>query len=271
MYKEVTKQEITLRQDIDMLEKFYGSKLGLTAQSMVLRRLHAVWPHLEGCDVLGYGYDLPYLGSYKKGAHRIIHAMPGGQGAALQKSKRGNTSLLVEEAKLPFMPGVFDRVLVVHGLEETPDLTALFAELWRVMKPQGRIVIIAANRAGLWARSDKTPFGAGRPFSRTQLSKALKRAGFVTMVRSGALYSPPLKAMCGKRMSAAVETFGETVWPGFSGLVLVEAVKRLYAGHDSRERTKILRPRFVSPLGAQMGTKGKIYQPQGAAKAHEKS
>ena len=246
-----------MRQSVPKLENFYTSRLGQAAQAMAVRRLHSLWPHLEGLDVLGYGYGLPYLGSYRKSAHRLIYAMPAGQGAVRHNSKRGNISALVGGAQLPFAPSVFDRVLVAHGAEEAQRLPLLLAELWRVMKPEARIVIIAANRAGLWARSDKTPFGTGRPFSGAQLSRALKQAGFVPSVRAGALYCPPLKSMCGGRTASAFETFGETVWPGFSGLVLVEAVKRLYAGTGSREKKRLLRPNFGSAIGAS----GKVYQP----------
>ena len=245
-----------MRQSVTKLEQFYASRRGLAAQSMVNRRLHALWPHLEGRDVLGFGYGLPYLAEYEKGTHSIIHAMPHGQGAVSHQSRRGNSAVIVPEPQLPFPPATFDRVLVAHGLEETPDLSALLSELWRVMKPEGRIVIIAASRAGLWARSDKTPFGAGQPFSRSQLSNGLKSAQFVPLVRSGALYSPPFKMFCGPRMTETMEKFGETVWPGFSGLVLVEAVKRLYAGHERRAHKKILRPTFAG--SGALGVPGKV-------------
>lgn len=244
-----------MRQSVQKLEQFYASRLGGAAQAMVLRRLQSLWPGLDGLDVLGYGYGIPYLHGYHKSARSIVYAMPPGQGAARQMSARGNVSVLTPDHELPFEPGVFDRVLVAHGLEETPHMQPLLDELWRVMKPEGRIVIVAANRAGLWARSDKTPFGAGRPFSRTQLSDALKSSGFVTLVRSGALYCPPVNKMCGPNMAGGFEKFGETVWPGFSGLVLVEAVKRLYAGRETRARKRLRRPGFsgAGAIGASNG------------------
>ena len=225
---------------------------------MVLRRLHTLWPHMEGLDVLGYGYGIPYLKNYQSKTHKLIHAMPMGQGVVENLTRRGNSSVLVHEHQLPFLPASFDRVFVSHGLEEAAQVPLVLAELWRVMKPEGRIVIAAANRAGLWARSDKTPFGAGRPFSRSQLNRALKKAGFEPLVRSGALYCPPIGKLSGPRMSAMFETFGETVWPGGGGIVLVEAVKRLYVGQNGATRKKILRPNFSGALGAS----GKIYQPK---------
>jgi SAM-dependent methyltransferase len=255
-----------LRQSVDKLEQFYTSKKGIATKTMVLRRLHTLWPHLEGHDVLGFGYSLPFLSEYEKRAHSIVYAQPGGQGITCHKTRRGNASVVVPDPYLPFPPGHFDRVLIAHGFEESADFQTLLSELWRVMKPEGRIVVVAAARAGLWSRNDKTPFGAGRPFSRRQLSNALKREQFVPLVRSGALYSPPLDIACGPKMSRVFEKFGETVWPGFSGLVLVEAVKRLYAGHDGKARKRVLRPAFAG--SGALGAPGKVMKQNKDVKKH---
>jgi len=40
------------------------------------------------------------------------------------------------------------------------------------------------------------------------------------------------------------EKFGETVWPSFSGLVLVEALKRLYAETPGTKSRLVMRPSF---------------------------
>ncbi len=247
-----------MRKSVQELEHFYASRLGAAAQAMVARRLSALWPDLADQDVLGYGYTIPYLHTYQNSAHSVILAMPEEQGAARHVSPHGLSSVLTLDHDLPFEPGIFDRVLVVHGLEEAPRLGRLLEELWRVMKPEARIVIVAANRAGFWARSDKTPFGAGRPFSRSQLSDVLKENGFVPLIRAGALYCPPMNKICGLRSALAFEKFGEVVWPGFSGLVLVEAVKRLYAGRGVGERKKVRKPKLsgVGVLGASREVRG---------------
>lgn len=238
-----------MRESVISLEKFYASKLGLAAKSMVGRRLGAVWPDLSGQDVLGLGYCFPFLEPYVPSAKRLILAMPGGQGAVAQTGKRGLITCMVEEGALPFPDARFDRILIAHGVEEAVNLPALMQELWRITKPEGRVVVIAANRAGLWSRSDKSPFGSGRPFSRTQLRGLLKTAGFVPTIRSGALYAPPNGFMASGARLAVCERFGETVIPGFAGLVLVEAIKRLYVDSSGGQSSRILRPVFSpSPI-----------------------
>lgn len=239
-----------MRQNVIHLEKFYGSRLGQAAQSMTQRRLDAVWPDLSGQDILAYGFGAPFLQPYIDPAKRAILAMPGPQGALARKSKRGVISCLVQDDMLPFSDALFDNVLVAHGFEETENLPSLLSELWRVTKPEGRIIVIAANRAGLWARTEKTPFGTGRPFTRTQLRMILQTAGFEPVYWSGALYAPPFKALTGSTILNIFERFGETVWPSFSGLVLVEAIKRLYAEPAGRHAQKTARPIFgTAPIG----------------------
>lgn len=239
-----------MRQSVIQLEKFYAAKFGQAAHAMTRRRLDTVWPDLSGRDILAYGYGAPYVRPYLDNAKRVVLAMPGSQGAIAQRSDRGQISCLVHEDLLPFPDAHFDNILVAHGVEETGDLQTLLQELWRVTKPEGRIVIIAANRSGLWARSEKTPFGAGRPFTRTQLRGLLRSAKFEPVLWSGALYAPPFKVFTGPATLNLFERFGETVWPSFSGLVLVEAIKRLYAEPTGRAVQKASRPIFgAAPIG----------------------
>jgi len=239
-----------MRQNVRDIESFYASRLGLAATNMALRRLSTVWPHLRGRDVLGYGYCYPYLTPYLDEAKRVILAMPGGMGGMAQRSSRGGMTCLTETTALPFEDAQFDNILVAHGVEEAVMLPEFLRELWRVTRPEGRIIVIAANRTGLWARSERSPFGAGRPFSRSQLKAVLKDAGYIPTIWSGALYIPPRRFMTGKTVLNVTESFGETVWPGFSGLVLVEAIKRLYAEPSGKQKEGIKRPIFSpKPIG----------------------
>jgi SAM-dependent methyltransferase len=127
------------------------------------------------------------------------------------------------------MDAVFDRVLLVHAIEEAATPHAMLREIWRVMAPEGRLVVIAANRWSLWAQSDATPFGHGRPYSRTQLAALLSDSMFEPVVSARALYTPPstLAALGSRRR--CVRACGRIMWPAQGGVVLMEAVKRLYA------------------------------------------
>ncbi|MGD2131694.1 MAG: methyltransferase domain-containing protein [Maricaulaceae bacterium] len=221
-----------MRRDVIDLARFYASPLGRTAQAMIARRLAALWPDARGLDVLGLGYAIPFLEPYRADARRAVAVMPAMQGVERWPADGANAAALVEEERLPFAEALFDRVLAVHLVEESEALRPLMRELWRVTAPDARIVVVAANRRGLWARNEASPFGHGRSFSAAQLRALLSDCMFEPTHWSRALYVPPV----GWRMvTGAAETFeaiGERLLPGFGGVVLVEAVKRV--GADAR-------------------------------------
>ncbi len=228
-----------MRVDVLALQRFYASPLGEAARRAASRRLNALWPKVEGLDVLGLGYAAPYLDSYRAGARRVAALMPAEQGVEPWPGDGAVSSILADEARLPFIDAVFDRVLIVHALEEANALHPLLREVWRVMAPEGRLVVIAANRWSFWAQSDATPFGHGRPFSRRQLSTLLGDAMFEPVASSRALYAPPSSWSPFVRAADAFERVGERVWPAMGGLLLMEAVKRLYAS-TARSEGRVL-------------------------------
>src|SRR5690606_3581605 len=103
----------------------------------------------------------------------------------------------------------------------------LLAEAARVMTPAGRMIVAAASRGGLWARSEATPFGHGRPFSRRQVEQLLGEAGLEPLAWSQTLYVPPWKLLIGA--ADGFEQVGRLLAPAASGLILVEAARRTYA------------------------------------------
>ncbi len=235
-----------MRVDVFALQRFYASRLGEAAQRAASRRLRALWPQVAGLDVLGLGYPAPYLDWAALTARRCVIAMSAEQGVEAWPAEGRRHSVLTDEARLPFMDAVFDRVLVVHGLEEARAPHAMLRELWRVMAPEGRLVVIAANRWSLWAQVGATPFGHGRPYSRSQLASLLGDAMFEPVVSARALYAPPFEDFA--KAADAFERVGEVAWPPLGGLVLMEAVKRLYASTARSERRVLLAKAPTRPV-----------------------
>ncbi len=216
-----------MRRDVLDLRRFYASPLGRAVRDRVSRKLAEAWGDARGLDVLGVGYATPFLDGFRPQARRVVAAMPAQQGVEVWPADGRNLSCLAEEAALPFMNALFDRVLVTHGLEEAPDLIALLEEVKRVMAPSGRAIFAVASRAGLWAGAESTPFGYGRPFTRRQLEEVVREAGLEPAAWSRAVYIPPHPAFAPH--AELVEQLGSRVWPPFSGLILLEAVKQTFA------------------------------------------
>lgn len=228
-----------MRVDVLALQRFYASPLGETARRMASRRLKDLWPHADGLDMLGLGYATPYLDPFRARARRVVAMMPAEQGGERWPADGGSLTALGEETRLPFIDAIFDRVLIVHAIEESEHLRPMLREVWRVMAPEGRLIVIAANRWSWWAQSSATPFGSGRPYSRAQLASLLADAMFEPAASARALHAPPTHWGPLLRAADAFERVGETLWPALGGLVLMEAVKRLYA-ETARPRGRIL-------------------------------
>lgn len=215
-----------MRRSIEELRTFYGEPAGVLVRRLLARRLADAWGEAVNCDVLGLGYATPWLDAFV-GARRQVAAMPGGQGVEHWPSVGKNRTLLVDERRLPFPAGSFDRVLLVHALEESDDSQALMLEAVRILAPAGRIILVAAARGGLWARSEATPFGHGRPFTRGQLERLVREVGLEPSAWSQALYVPPWRPML--PMAEGFEQIGRRVFPGAAGLIMLEATRQAYA------------------------------------------
>jgi len=238
-----------MRQDAVTLERFYASALGRAAARVLSAKLTDLWGDAAGLSMLGLGYAIPALEAFAASPSRIIAAVPYEHGPVRWSAAgRGNASVAVGDPRLPFPDGLFDRVIVLHGLEETGDPRAYLREIWRVTAPEGRVVLAAANRAGLWARATQTPFGQGRPWTRSQLSNLLSGGLFQVTASSSALYMPPLSHGIVTSAAEGWEVIGRMFTPGFGGVVLIEAVKRLYAPPNGgavapvTERIRLARP-----------------------------
>ena len=146
--------------DIQTVAKFYATAQGAVALRSVRERLALMWPDLAGQSVSGLGYVVPYLRAWRKEAGRCISAMP--SGAVKWPGDGPNLSCAVQEDKLPFTGLSLDRVVLVHGLE---NARRTLREVWRVLKDDGHLLVVAPNRVGPWAHVESTPFGQGQAYS----------------------------------------------------------------------------------------------------------
>jgi SAM-dependent methyltransferase len=240
-----------MRRDVLELRQFYASDLGRAARAMVERKLKEAWGDAHGLDVLALGYATPFVSPLMARARRVTAGMPAQQGVEVWPAGARNLAALTAEDALPFANALFDRVLVVHGLEESPDPVGLLREVWRVLAPSGRAIVTVASRNGLWANTEKTPFGHGRPYTRSQLAELLREAELEPSGWTRALYVPPVGWMA--RWAEGFEQAGSRLWPGFAGLLLMEAVKQTFAVKTKGVTARVRRARPVlapQPAGA---------------------
>jgi len=239
-----------MRQDTVTIDRFYRTGLGLAAARLLARRITDLWGDGERLSVLGIGFPPPILDAFAGRARRCVSAIPGAGGhLRWDPTGRGNATVMAPHDRLPFADDVFDRVILLHGLEEAESPRTLRREIWRVMAPEARLVVAAANRRGLWSVAERTPFGHGRPWTRRQLTGFLADGSFQVTASTHALFMPPVNRSLVTGAAEGWERVGEWLAPALGGVVLVEAVKRLY----------------IEPGGAVAPAVNALSSPKGAA------
>ncbi len=213
-----------VRPDTSELQAFYTEPQGHLARRLLLCAIRRCWPDFGRMPVLGVGYPCPYLPVDGPG----IAAMPCSQGAEPWPPGARRRVALVDETELPFADGSFERVLMIHALEHVRRPRRLLREIWRVLADGGRVLVLVPNRHGLWGWSERTPFGQGHPFTAGQLQKLLRAQLFEPVAETHALCMPPVRSDLVRRLALPTERFGLRLFPRFSGVVVMEAEKRIW-------------------------------------------
>ena len=249
------------RPDITTLEAFYASPLGKEVRQelcavlrQIIRAQDVPFSSQEaGCAI---GYALPYWPFIQ--AHGRFNAlvMPGRQGSATVEGKSGkNAALLSRTYQLPFQDSAFQVIWCMHALEYAENPQLVLQECWRVLKPRGKLVLVAPNRIGLWARAESTPFGHGIAFYRSQLQILLEGAGFGHIEAERTLFTMPSYHLAKGNLSPIMRLLMKLV-PPLSGAWVMAAEKNVYAGLQvpSQETKPEYRP---------------VWQPSGSMRCRE--
>lgn len=220
------------------LKNFYNSRLGRQTRAKLRMKIAHIWPKVAGERVLGLGYPTPFLRPFRDEAERVLAFMPASQGVFRWPHQEASCTSLVCDDMLPLPDASLDRVLLTHSLEMTDNPRELLVEIWRVLSPGGRLLVMVPNRTGLWARMENTPFGYGRPFSRSQLTALLREVLFSPVGWVSALHTPPIERRS-FLTSRWMENGGERYWSRLSGAFLMEATKEMYQGIPAKAQRSL--------------------------------
>jgi SAM-dependent methyltransferase len=216
--------------------EFYASSRGNTAAALIRQQLAGLTQAKSGETVMGLGYATPFLETISDDVVSLSFMMA-------RQGVIHNRSALVDEVDLPLLESMVDVALVVHGLEHAETPLEMLQEVWRVLAPQGSMILVVPNRRGLWAASESTPFGHGQPFSNGQISSLLRDAKFTTTRWRSALYLPPFRNEAVLKTAKSFDAIGYRMLNRFAGVTIVEAMKQVYA-FSSGKRARRLVPRF---------------------------
>ena len=234
--------------DVVDLREFYATPLGRVAQASMAKaviKYGGVSAEAPDIEMVGIGYPVPLFDSpllttgknpSASGRAKTIALMPSRQGAVQWPLDAPSRTALVDEDELPLETASVECIILLHLLENVSDPAAMLNEVWRVLVPEGRLILIATNRRGLWARFEHTPFGNGRPFSKGQLSRLLRKAKLTPARWGDCLNFPPIRINRLMRLYPFIEAVAHRISPIFCGAYVVTATKRLYQGVPTTAR-----------------------------------
>lgn len=223
--------------DIIELKHFYLSPTGKMARRRLIRCVDRQWPEVKDEWIVGLGFATPYLRPFL-GQNRVSAVMPAPQGVMHWPPEGPNLAALADEAELPFPDSSIDKLLVVHALEYSDQAQSMMREIWRVLAPCGKVLVIVPNRRGLWSHMEGTPLAYGHPFNMNQMLKLLRRSMFAPLYTGTALFTPPTQSKLLLRMERILEALGPHVLSPFGGVLVVEAEKQIYAVNAERAVAK---------------------------------
>ncbi|MFV0361276.1 methyltransferase domain-containing protein [Tropicimonas sp.] len=246
---------------LDLRNFYYKTRLGRVAQRAIRDQLLLFWPveAVRSQTLAGFGFTLPLMRPFLGSARRVIAMMPAQQGVMPWPLGQPNVSVLVEETMWPLETGSVDRMLLMHGLDSTDNLTEVLSECYRVLGPGGRAIVVVPNRSGLWARRDVTPFGYGQPFSYGQLEAVLLRHSFQPERHVAALFGPPSEKRFWLRSAGLLERYGGRISSSLAGGVFIVEVSKVLqtpGGAAVREVARL-------PLRVLEGVPGSGAEPAG--------
>ena len=212
--------------DVEELRDFYHTRLGVLVRRRLAAHIAMRWRDRSISCLMGLGFSIPYLAAARN-AKRIGALMPADQGALIWPDHAPTRSVMVCEDRLPLPDNSVDQLLLTHCLEVSDRPRAMLREIWRVLTPEGRVLIVVPNRRGVWCRLDHTPFGHGSPFSRNQLQKLLTDAMLTPEYCTSALYFPPVRFKLVQNVAPVIERVGTPLGATLAGVLLVEARKQL--------------------------------------------
>ena len=95
------------------------------------------------------------ISSILRKRHRKVNflATPSANNQIKWNKNNYNSSLELDEKALPFQDLHFDKILISHWFEVSSRLDLVIEELRRILKGQGKLILIIPNATPSWSRS----------------------------------------------------------------------------------------------------------------------
>lgn len=232
--------------EVTTLRQFYESPSGQRVRREIQQKIALFWPNIQHETVVGVGFAIPYLQEIIKASNHVGVFMPAAQGVVHWPGQHDNLCCLSSETCLPLADNSVDKIILVHTLEYNTKPHTVIREMWRVLAPKGKLLVIAPNRLGAWAHFGKTPYHSGRAFHLFELIKLLQDAFFLPLHTGSLLFAPPGSPHILEN-SSLFEHIGNFWLQPFGGILIAEGEKQLYSATTVSDQKKWSKIRAFLP------------------------
>ena len=224
------------------LAPWFGTPLGRYLLDWEQSQLDRVVADLFGFHALQLGMpELQGLASNRM-PHRWLATVGLSELAAEASAGSAAPALCCDLDALPFDSQSLDLVVLPHTLELARDPHLALGEVERVLRPEGRVVILGFNPVSLWGLRRQVQRVAGRmggsdaPYTLPDLAEPigprrvrdwLRLLSFEVETARFGCYRPPVSSERWLERTAWMEGGGARWWPVFGGMYLLVAVKRV--------------------------------------------
>lgn len=222
----------------DAYERWRGSLLGRITDRREAELIDELMGEVRGLDVLdvGCGDGTLMADLHRKGA-KVTGIDPDDAMLAAARRRADASGLAFRllpgtAEALPFADCSFDRVVAITVLcfIDRPD--AAIAEMARVLRPGGQIILGELGKWNVWAAVRRMKGWLGSPVWRAarfrtaaELRRLLVRQGLLVCAVRGAIFYPPI-GLAGMLMSAIDDWLGRKTTAG-AAFIAIKAQKRL--------------------------------------------
>lgn len=201
------------------LHDWFLSPLGAYLLERERAWLDRIVPDIFGYHAVQLGLPAHDLLSESRIVHRLVVDPAAGR------------HLRAQFHELPFDTQSIDLVLLPHLLEFSPNPHEILREIDRVVRPEGRILILGFNPWSLFgARKLLTSKGypwQGQFVSLVRMKDWLQLLGFEASAGQLACYIPPTESAVWQRRWSFMESTGDRWWGVGGGVYMLEAIKRV--------------------------------------------
>lgn len=209
------------------LKDFFSTSPGMLLRRWEAAQVDALLADCQGDSALQLG--APYGSLLRNALHesRIlgVHDQP--------EMASDCAKVCLSYENLPFREADFDLIICVHTVERAEDPCQFFNEIFRILSPEGRLVVLSINPWGPWWMRkkdklfDRLPQTNFNPLTVSQVKKYCQKYGIVDRGRFG-VYCPSLSDNPQKLARWGwCEKAGDRWWPALANVYMLSAVKKV--------------------------------------------